>query len=311
MQLVERHLVTKDHPQYALIDAAAFASKNLYNQANYQIRQAFIHEGRYLPYAEIFHRLKHLDCYKALPAKVANSILILLHKNWIAFFAALEAYQADPSRFTGRPGLPKYKDKVKGRNILIYDRQALGTRAFQQTGKLVPSGLPIEIATCITEWRQIAQLRIVPRLDGYMVEVVYEQQEEQAEVDKGLVAALDPGVNVLAALTSTKPGFVPRLVSGKPLKSLNQFYNKQRAKHQSRLSQEHRFTSSHLDRITTKRHRRVDSSLHTASRRIIDLLRSRGNRHPGDWQKPALETGSEPGQADQPAVRADPPCSFH
>jgi putative transposase len=40
MQLVERHLVTKDHPQYALIDAAAFASKNLYNQANYQIRLA-------------------------------------------------------------------------------------------------------------------------------------------------------------------------------------------------------------------------------------------------------------------------------
>ena len=68
-----------------------------------------------------------------------------------------------------------------------------------------------------TEWRQLAQVRIVPRLDGYMVEVVYEQQEEQAEVDKGLVAALDPGVNVLAALTSNKPGFVPRLVSGKPL----------------------------------------------------------------------------------------------
>jgi putative transposase len=206
-----------DQPAYASIDVAAFASKNLYNQANYQIRQAFIHEGTYLPYAEIFHRIKHMECYHALPAKVANSILMLLHHNWIAFFAALEAYQADPALFTGRPRLPKYKDKVKGRNILIYDRQALGKRVFQKTGKLVPSGLPIEIATCVTEWRQVAQVRIVPRLDGYMVEVVYEQQEEQAEVDKGLVAALDPGVNVLAALTSNKPGFVPRLVSGKPL----------------------------------------------------------------------------------------------
>jgi putative transposase len=106
---------------------------------------------------------------------------------------------------------------VKGRTILIYDTQALGKRAFKKTGKLVPSGLPIQIETCITEWWQLAQVRIVPRLDGYMVEVVYEQQEEQAEVDKGLVAALDPGVNVLAALTSNKPGFVPRLVSGKPL----------------------------------------------------------------------------------------------
>src|SRR5262252_7535727 len=82
--------------------------------------------------------------------------------------------------------------------------------------------------------------------------------------------------NVLAALTSNKPGFVPRLVSGKPLKSLNQFYNTQLAAHQSRLSHEHWFTSPHLDRITTKRNRRVDSSLHTASRRIIDLLISEG-----------------------------------
>ena len=124
---------------------------------------------------------------------------------------------------------------MKGRNLLIYDTQALGKRAFRKTGKMVPSGLPIEIDTCITEWRQLAQVRIVPRLDGYMIEVVYDQQEEQAEVDKQQVAALDPGVNVLAALTSNKPGFVPRLVSGKPIKSLNQFYNKQQAKHQSRL----------------------------------------------------------------------------
>ncbi|HEY4384285.1 MAG TPA: transposase, partial [Ktedonobacteraceae bacterium] len=120
MQLVERHLICSDDPRFAIIDAAAFASKNLYNQANYQIRQAFIHEGNYLPYAEIFHRVKQLDCYKALPAKVSNSILILLHKNWVAFFEALEAYKTAPSLFTGRPRLPKYKDKVKGRNLLIY-----------------------------------------------------------------------------------------------------------------------------------------------------------------------------------------------
>ena len=72
MQLVERHLVRTDHPHYASIDAAAFASKNLYHQANYQIRQAFIHEGTYLPYAEIFHRIKHLECYKALPAMASQ-----------------------------------------------------------------------------------------------------------------------------------------------------------------------------------------------------------------------------------------------
>jgi putative transposase len=108
MRLVERHLIRKDDPRFAVVDQAAFASKNLYNQANYQIRQSFIHEGKYLPYAEIFHRIKQMDCYKALPAKVANSILILLHKNWVAFFEASDAYKTDPSCFTGRPKLPKY-----------------------------------------------------------------------------------------------------------------------------------------------------------------------------------------------------------
>lgn len=108
-----------------------------------------------------------MDCYKALPAKVSNSILILLHKNWVSFFEeALEAYKADPSAFTGRPRLPKYKDKARGRNILISDIQALGKRAFKKTGKLLSSGLPIEVDTCITEWRQVAQARIVPRPDG-------------------------------------------------------------------------------------------------------------------------------------------------
>lgn len=121
-------------------------------------------------------------------------------------------------RFTGRPKLPGYKDKEKGRNILIYDKQALGKRAFGKTGKLAPSGWSMEIATKISEWEKIAQVRMVPRLDGYMIEVVYEQEEKQASGDPGLVAAVDLGVNVLAALTSNKPGFAPRLVSGNPSK---------------------------------------------------------------------------------------------
>ncbi len=276
MHLVERHLIRQHDPRFPVIDRAAFASKNLYNQANYQIRQSFIHEGKYVPYADLFHRLKQHDCYRALPRKVSNSILMQLHHNWLSFFEAMKAYREDPSPFTGRPKLPGYKDKDKGRFLLIYDKQALGKRAFRKTGKLIPSGLPIEIATRVTDWKRIAQVRIVPRLDGYMVEVVYEQEEQQAQGDSTLVAALDLGVNVLAALTSTKAGFVPRLISGKPLKSLNQHYNKQRAQAQRRLSHEHRFTSRHLDRLTTKRNRRVDSYLHTASRRIIDLLMEEG-----------------------------------
>jgi hypothetical protein len=53
MQLVEQHVIHKSDPRYTIIDGAAFASKNLYNAALYEIRQAFIHEGRYLSYRQM------------------------------------------------------------------------------------------------------------------------------------------------------------------------------------------------------------------------------------------------------------------
>ena len=141
MQLVEQHLIRKSDPRYAAIDQAAFASKNLYNQATYQIRQAYIHEGTYLPSAEIFHRVKHLECYQALPRKVSNSILILIDKNWRSFKAALKAWSEHPEKFTGRPKLPGYKHKEKGRNILIYDKQALGKRVFKNSAQGISSSI--------------------------------------------------------------------------------------------------------------------------------------------------------------------------
>jgi len=212
---------------------------------------------------------------KPSPRKVSNSILIAADKNWRSFRNALKAWHKDGSSFTGKPRIPKYKHKERGRNILIYDKQAIGLRAFKKTGKLVPSGLPIEIATRIT-WDQVDQVRIVPRAHGYVVEVVYQQEIAQADVDPAMIAALDLGVNTLAACTSTKPGFQPLLINGRPLKSINQHYNKQRAHSQSRLAKANRFTSRQLDRITAKRNRRVNAYLHAASRRIIDHLVQEG-----------------------------------
>ena len=270
MQLVEQHCIHKSDPRYATIDAAAFASKNLYNAANYRVRQSFIFEGKYLGFAEVFHLVKCTPEYQALPAKVANDVLRLLDKNWKSFFKAMEAWKADPAKFLGRPCLPKYKDKQKGRNILIYDIQALSKKGLKQ-GLIQPSKLGISIPT---QQRHIKQARIVPRHGHYVVEVVYERAETVATVDPALIASLDIGVNNLVALTSNKVGFVPQLVNGRPLKSTNHYYNKRKAELQSILK-ETRFTAR-MERMTTKRTRRIDHYLHTASRRIIDLVVAEG-----------------------------------
>ena len=256
MRLVEQHCIDRNDARYAIIDAACFASKNLYNSANYSVRQSFIYEHLYKGYATVYHEVKHSDAYKALPAKVANDVLRLLDKNWKSFFQAIKAYMQDPTPFVGRPALPKYKDKQKGRNILVYDIQALSKTALRK-GVIAPSMLGIEVQTKQTN---VQQVRIIPRCGFYMVEVVYEQAIQQADVDPSFMASVDIGVNNLVALTSNKLGFVPRLVNGRPIKSVNQFYNKRKADLQVKTGSDTVFTAR-MERATMKRTRRKVDAL--------------------------------------------------
>jgi putative transposase len=268
--LVPQHVISPRDPRFAAIDAAAFAAKNLYNLANYLVRQSFIWEGQYLGYATIYHQVKQTDAYRALPGKVSNDLLRQLDKNWRAFFAACEAYREDPSKFVGRPKLPGYKDKEQGRFLLIYDLQAISRRALKR-GILSPSGLNIEV---VTAQKHPKQARIVPRAGYYVVEIVYEQPERPSSGDPKLIAAVDLGVDTLAALTSNKAGFTPRLVNGRPIKSVNQFYNKRKAELQEVL--EHEGSTHRMERLTIRRTRRINHYLHAASKTISALLVAEG-----------------------------------
>src|SRR6266446_7071436 len=103
MQLVEQHVISQTDPRYVALDRVAFASKNLYNAALYEMRQAFIHEHKYLSYNTMDKLMQKHEAYKALPAKVSQQVLMLLDKNWKSFFEAFAAYEEDPSKFLGRP----------------------------------------------------------------------------------------------------------------------------------------------------------------------------------------------------------------
>src|SRR5258708_7186383 len=269
MQLVEQHVIDRKDPRYSVIDEAAFKSKNLYNAALYEVRQAFIHEGKYLNYTEMDRRMQSHKAYKALPAKVSQQVLVVLDKNWIAFFEARAAYEEDPSTFTGRPRLPKYKHKTEGRNILVYTVQAVSKRGLKK-GLIQPSMLPIEIQT---KHRDIDQVRIVPRNGHYVVEVVYSKEPVQAQVDPSFCIAIDLGVTNLAAITANREGFVPRLVNGRPIKAWNQWYNKRMKELKLCLPKEDRErVTKQMEQITNTRNRRINHYLHAASKRIIDFL---------------------------------------
>ncbi|WP_066380575.1 MULTISPECIES: RNA-guided endonuclease TnpB family protein [unclassified Anabaena] len=269
MQVVERHIIQRNHPHHQEIEQLCFAAKNLYNYANFHIRQSFIFAQKYLDYNCLAKQLKSTEPYQALPAKVAQQVLLGLHRNWLSFFAAIKAYGADKSKFLGRPKLPKYKHKEKGRHLLVYTAQAV-SKPKMKVGLIHLSQTQIHLTTKV-DYVHLNQVRIVPKIDHYVVEVVYEKSEIDYGLDSNAIAAIDLGIDNLATLTSNQPGFIPVLVSGRIIKSINRYYNQKKANLQSLLPG-HQKTSKQLQSLTKKRNFRVDDYLHKASRLIIDHL---------------------------------------
>ena len=268
MQLAERHIIKSTEYRFTQIDELAFKSKNLYNAANYVIRQSFVYGWSYINYNEMNRLMKSHQAYKAMPAKVSQQILMILDRNWKSFFEAVKAYKVDDSKFTGRPKMPKYKDKVKGRNILVYTIQAISSKLLKK-GIIKLSGTNLSIKTKVNPDR-VCQVRLVPKCDSYAVEVIYDKSESTVSDDK-FVASIDLGLDNLVALTSNQPGFTPLLINGRPLKSINQFYNKRKARLQTQLKGS-RKSSPRIQRLTRCRHQKIDNYLHHTSRLIVDLL---------------------------------------
>src|SRR6185369_10997116 len=144
MQLVEQHRIDRHDPRFAAIDAAAFASKNLYNATLYAMRQQFIADQTVIPYNKLDKLMQPTDAYKALPAKVAQWVLKQVCFAWKSYGAAVAAHRATPSKFLGHPKLPHYLDK-RGRNLLTYTEQAISRGALRD-GQIACSGLSARIA---------------------------------------------------------------------------------------------------------------------------------------------------------------------
>jgi putative transposase len=281
MQLVERHIIGSKHDMFKKIDEKSFLSKNLYNRANYIIRQEFINTSRekeegkrttanWIRYNQIQKQLqndKDFD-YNNLPAKVSQQVLKLLDKNWVSFFEAIRDWKKNPSKYLGKPALPRYKNKTKGRGILTYTIQAISKKELR-SGIVRLSGTEIRIKTK-QDPKDIQQVRVIPRIGFYVIEVVYNKNVINHEnLDKNKIVGIDLGVNNLATVTSNQNNLKPLLVNGRPLKSMNQYYNKKRAELQSYFGKR---TSRKLMKLTNKRNRKIEHYLHTTSRYLVNYF---------------------------------------
>lgn len=264
MQLVEQHIIKKNDDRYKILDEVCFKSKNLYNAALYEIRQHFFNTKHFLNWFSIdkMFKEKKQDDYYSLPCKVSQQTLKLLNQNFKSFFSLLEK-----KNYTKKKSIPKYLDKSKGRFIAVYTNQAISKKELRN-GIIQLSGTDFKIKTKV-DGNSINQVRIVPKNSYYKVEVIYEVEEIEELEDNEKYAAIDLGVNNLATVSFNDSK--PFIINGKPLKSINQFYNKRKAELQSKLSG-NRKTTNKINSITRKRNNKIKNYLHKASRCIVNHL---------------------------------------
>ena len=262
MYLTERHIIKNSKE----LDKVCFKSKNLYNKALYLVRQHYFETKGYLDYYKVNRILidsKDTDYY-SLPAHVSNQILMLLDRNFKSFFALLKKKQS--GKYDKSVRIPKYLDK-QGRNIAVFNKISV-SKVYLRKGLIKLSSLSIEIPTKVTE-SNLIEVRVLPRNNHHVVEVVYKVEEKELKPDNGRYASIDLGLNNLATVSSNVVR--PFIINGRPLKSINQYYNKEVARLQS-LLKNNRKTSKRINNITNKRNNKIKDYLHKSSRLLVNFL---------------------------------------
>ena len=264
--LSERHLIFKGHDYYSECDKLTFLAKNLYNATLYYQRNSFFNQSfkNYYKVNKEFTHNNQVD-YRALPTKVSKQVQMLVDKAFKSYFALVKKKQ---NKSYDKPvSLPNYLNKTSGRCTAPYPKDAL---SLKNKGFIKLSKTNIIIKTKIPK-DKIQAVRIVPKGNHFVLEVLYKQPVDKPISDKiERVAFVDPGLNNLMTVTSNC--FNPILYSGRDLKSINQLANKNISKLKSKLSKQGLLTSPLLKSVYSKRKRRIADKLHKISYHLMNQL---------------------------------------
>jgi len=249
----------------AHISCLCHLSKNLYNVANYYVRQELFFLGNWLRYYDLWYMLKDKKTYQKLPSQTSQQILRLVDKNWKSFFKSLKNWKVQPRKYQGRPRPPKYK-KRNGEFTLIFTNQQCRIRE----GNLY---FPKKVAISPIKTRiknQLHQVRLVPRGFYYIVEIIYEKEVKNLKVDKKRILGIDLGLANIVTMVNNA-GLQPVIIKGGIAKSTNQFYNKQVAKY-NRIKDKQGIPlgTRRIQKLTQRRNNKINDQFHKISRKIIN-----------------------------------------
>mgnify|MGYP000956876250 CR=1 FL=1 len=263
---VEQQQICRGHPMYNVITDFCIRSKNFYNYALYYTRQEFINNGKWIRYQEMQKSLKDTEPYKQLMSQSSQCVLQVLDRNWKSFFNGMKSWKKDMHGFLGMPRLPNYKKKDGKFTWFLKNNQA-----YIKEGRLyfkLKAFNGYSFKTNVKD--RLYAIRFVPQNDYYTLEIIYEKEIKNKETYNTNCVSIDLGVNNFVTMTNNV-GLQPIVINGKGIKSINQYYNKQRLKLMGNLIHRNNQHWSHkLDTLNKKRYNRIKNFMHHDSRYIIN-----------------------------------------
>lgn len=269
---VETHQITKSHKLYEFCDRKCYESKNLYNEVNYILRQRFTNQKEFNKnkftsnYYDLIKEFKNCDASEHLTNQFYEPILKLLGEDWKSFFKTIKDWKENKNKYKGRPNLPGYAPTGEtGRKI------AINRKIYRRKdGKFKFAGEPVDFKPQ-TE-NKLKQARIVPKPNGknveyYNLEIVYDKEVPETNEKRENIAGIDFGQDRLASVVNNI-GEKPFAINGKPINSINAYFNKKRAKYMSYV--DNRGTSNKIKKLTRKRNNKIKYFFHNVSRYIVD-----------------------------------------
>ena len=266
-------------------------ANNLYNASLYQVRQAFLKYRTVLTYGQLdsmfkrkYQQRENMLYHKLGYVQSAQQTLREVNTIFIAWFKALKAYRVDPAKFTGKPKIPKYLPKDKKHTFFVTNQNAKEKDGYLVIKKL---DFKLKLADNLGKIKRVAFKPLSKKRFKVLVQYEY-SQPIPTYVDNGIFVGIDPGLdNAFTCVTNAKRK--PLIINGKGIKSVNQYYNKRKAK----LQQLHAINRQCCREIMTKqgiktayyesnqslsladwRNTKVKQFAHKATKRIIDYALS-------------------------------------
>lgn len=224
---------------------------------------------------KLFNRTNNHD-FRALPSKVSKQVLIQVNQNYKSFFNALNDYLQHPKKYNARPQIPGYKDSINGRNLVVFELNAINNRNYKKGDMLMLSGTSIKIKFINRRNGVLKQIRIIPGLSSYNIEIVYSTPDVELKpiVDKSRIVGIDLGVKNLMTLCNNFDE-KPLIINGGGIKSINQYSNKLIGKAKKLLG-DSKTSSKEIKRLYNKRRNKLNTELHNISKYVVDYLDENG-----------------------------------